>query len=30
MIGIKDKYIDIVGKYEELLEEYGFTSESIA
>lgn len=30
MIGIKDKYIDIVGKYEELLEEYGLTSVSIA
>jgi len=30
MIDIKDKYIDIVGRYEELLEEYGLTPESIA
>lgn len=30
MIGIMDKYIDIVGNYKELLEEYGLTSESIA
>jgi len=30
MIGFKDKCIDIVGKYEELLEHYGLTSKPIA
>jgi transketolase C-terminal domain/subunit len=30
MIGFKDKYVEIIASYNELLEYYGLTSKSIA